>query len=274
MFGNIKGWLARHAAAFLHLVYPESCRACGAPVPLETREAGGARNPLHPFFCRDCWRTVRPLEGPFCPVCSAPFSSDAALSRSPAHRCGDCRADPPPFSLAVTPYLYEGALAEAIQMLKYRNQPAIARRLADLLADALRGIACDLVMAVPLHPSRLREREFNQSLLIAKGVSRRLRRPLSIDDLRRRMATAPQVGLSRRAREKNVKGAFEVIRPEAVTGRRILLVDDVYTTGATLKACAKALARGGAGEVIAAAPARMRRGGAPTMPATSKTEAG
>jgi ComF family protein len=114
----------------------------------------------------------------------------------------------------------------------------------------------DCLMPVPLHVDRLREREFNQSLLLADRLNRRLRLPLSYDNLVRLRSTQPQTDLSRKARLKNLRSAFGLARPEAVRSRRILLVDDVCTTGTTLNECAKALRKAGAKEVYAVTLAR------------------
>ncbi len=112
-------------------------------------------------------------------------------------------------------------------------------------------------MAIPLHPARLRSREFNQSLLLARQIGMSLSLPYFIDAMIRTRKTPPQVGLSRKERDENIKGAFEVTQPNKIKEQRILLVDDVYTTGATLKEGAKTLMHAGAKEVFVATIARM-----------------
>ncbi len=161
--------------------------------------------------------------------------------------------------------IYGGAVARAITRMKYESRPDLARPLGDLLwralephAGSLRGC---LVVPVPLHPSRLAERGFNQSALLARRVAKHLGAPLSPRALTRTRETRQQTTLDRAARARNVEGAFEV-RPSAlVEGRVILLVDDVMTTGATLDASEKALASAGATRidrvVLAAAPQRV-----------------
>ncbi len=197
------------------------------------------------------------LAGPACFVCGIPFVSDAATSHSPEHRCGECRENPPPFSKAVTPFLYQGALATAICQFKYQKKPHLAKPLVRLILGDLARLSIDCVMAIPLHPSRLRSREFNQSLLLARqiGIARSL--PYLIEALIRTRETPPQVGLSRQERDENIKGAFQVTQQNEIKDRRILLIDDVYTTGATLKEGAKTLMQSGAKEVIVSAVARM-----------------
>jgi ComF family protein len=154
--------------------------------------------------------------------------------------------------------LYEGPLADAIRGCKYHRQVDLIVVLADLLDGALDTLpAVDAVVPVPLHVRRLRQREFNQSLRIGAHVARRLKRPLWPDALRRTRWTAPQITLDRAHRQANVRRAFLVRRPQAVAGRRLLLVDDVYTTGATVNECAKTLRAAGAAEVYVVTLARL-----------------
>lgn len=257
MLGNARRWLPPFKN-LLDLLYPRFCLECDAPIEkgssrnLETTLPGAAV-----FFCSGCWSRIRRLEGPTCPLCAAPFISEVSLSYSPDHHCGECREAPPPFSRAIVPFVYEGTLATAIQSFKYHRQNAMAAPLVRLLQPELKGLTVDRVMAVPLHPRRLRSREFNQSLLLAEQIARSLSLPLLIDAMERVRETPPQVGLSKKERQKNIYRAFAVIKPESVQDQRILLIDDVYTTGATLREGAKTLIRAGAKEVIVAAVARM-----------------
>ncbi|TAJ98767.1 MAG: ComF family protein [Candidatus Manganitrophaceae bacterium] len=232
----------------LHLIYPRACIHCNLPL------AEGRSNLP---FCPGCWGTLRLQTGPHCPICATPFSSPSALLHSPDHHCGECREHPPAFSRAITPYAYEGVLADAIQRFKYQKQTSLADPLARLWVETLTTAPFDRVTAIPLHPARLRTREFNQSLLLAQKIARLIRVPLLIDGLSRSRDTLPQVGLSRKEREQNVRRAFYLSNPIPIREKRILLVDDVYTTGATLREGAKTLLKGGAKEVIVAAIARM-----------------
>ncbi|VAX32440.1 Competence protein F homolog, phosphoribosyltransferase domain; protein YhgH required for utilization of DNA as sole source of carbon and energy [hydrothermal vent metagenome] len=242
--GNLLSW-----------IYPEKCRECD--VPIHALKSSDHAVVLNRFFCRDCWEKIEGIGGRCCPVCSHPFQSGAALSHSPDHVCGDCRRDPPCFTLALTPYRYEGALIKAIQLFKYEEQVVLAKPLADLLIGALRGLKIDVVMGVPLHPTRLRSRSFNQSILLAKRLALHFSWPLYVDVMYRTRETLSQVGLSKKARQKNMRGVFSVQRQERISGQCVLLVDDVYTTGATLKEGAKTLKKAGAKEVFVAAPVRM-----------------
>ena len=133
----------------------------------------------------------------------------------------------------------------------------MAKPLARLMISALPpGIDVDVIVPVPLHPTRLRAREFNQSLLLADQLSRHLSRPVSATNLVRIVATDPQTTLSRQERLRNLRKAFEIRKPQDLAEKRILLVDDVYTTGATLNECAKTLRKAGAGPVFALTLAR------------------
>jgi ComF family protein len=186
-----------------------------------------------------------------CPSCGRPFASPVALEYSPQHWCQSCRESPPAFDCVLSPYAFEGALARAIHLFKYRKCVALARPLAELMLvckDKLPPV--DLVLPVPLHPKRLRVREFNQSLLLADQIATRLSLPLLLDHLRRVRATPPQTELHRAARAENVKHAFALHRGKALQDQRVLLIDDVLTTGATVNECAKALRRAGVKAVV------------------------
>jgi ComF family protein len=220
----------------LRWIYPVNCIACGGPA--DDRRLSS--------ICRPCWDSIRPIEEPVCPRCGRPFDSRLALTHSPGHVCGACRERPPVFDQALSPYRYEGALEQAIRLFKYRGRANLARPLGDLALVWMDRIpACDLVVPVPLHPDRLREREYNQALLLADRIARRLNLPLSYDHLMRVRATRPQTELDRADRARNVRRAFAVRRRADLEGRRILLVDDVFTTGATANECAKTLRRAG-----------------------------
>jgi ComF family protein len=175
-----------------------------------------------------------------------------------------CRLGEPEFDRARSYGLYTGNLRKAILRLKFRGREYLGHRLGALLARAWQGLPepeSAIVAPVPLHPSRRRERGFNQAELLARGLVRSLRKEgsgsrLVVGSLRRIRATVPQVGLSVSARRENVRGVFSVGRPEEVRNRTVVVVDDVMTTGATLSACAAALKRAGATRVLALSLAR------------------
>lgn len=237
------GW-CRQALRF---VLPVECLTCGNSL---------STDPV-PFFCRSCWHTVRRLQQPTCASCDQPFVSSAATAYSPNHRCWHCQERPPSFERAWTLFPYLPPLREAICSFKYQRKYALARPLARLMISALpSGIEVDTIIPVPLHPTRLRSREFNQSLLLADQLSRHLAKPVSATQLVRSSATVPQTTLTRQERLRNLRNAFEVRRPQDLKEKRILLVDDVFTTGTTLNECAKSLRNAGSGPVFALTLAR------------------
>lgn len=239
-------------AAFLHFCFPSPCRVCQQPLDAARRS----------LICGRCWGQFRRVPEPFCPKCGKPFVSPRALEESPGHHCGACREQPPAFAFARAATLYEaeGSLRRTILLFKYGGRPSLGRHLGRLMAVSARGLfdhlEFDLLVPVPLHPSREQERGFNQAALLAKELERGWGRRVGHRLLRRVRATEAQSG-GRRAREANVKGAFQVARPEQVEGRRPLLIDDVFTTGATVNECAKALLAAGAAEVAVYTLARV-----------------
>jgi ComF family protein len=238
------------------VVFPADCPVCGQ----ELTEAGGVP------ICQNCWDSIEPWTGPACARCGLPFATSYA---SDANLCAECRLEEHEFDLARSYGLYLGTLRRAILLLKFQRRERLGQRLGMLLepvwesVEELRTGEDLLLVPVPLHPSRRRERGFNQAELLALGLSRKLakageRRALRVETccLRRIRATPPQTGLSLRARRENVRGVFAVDRPAMVRDRVVVLVDDVMTTGATLSACAAALKQAGAARVVALALAR------------------
>jgi ComF family protein len=240
---QILGWY-RQALRFL---MPVECIGCDRPL---------TSDPV-PFFCRQCWDRIMPIGRPTCSHCDQPFISSAALSWTPDHQCQNCLERPPAYERAWTLFPYLPPLQDAICSFKYRGKVTLAKPLASLMISALpREIDADLILPVPLHPTRLRAREFNQSLLLADQLARHLSRPVSTIHLVRVQPTDPQTMLSRHERLRNLRQAFAVRKPDSVVGRRLLLVDDVFTTGTTLNECAKALLNAGAESVCALTLAR------------------
>lgn len=221
--------LQRAAAGALDFLFPTRCAACDAP----------GESP----FCGICADTLLPVPAG-CPLCGAP-ADEALLPALRPRRCGHCREKPPRFALASAPFLHGGALAEAIHRLKYEHREDLAAPLG-LLFGGCAVPRADLLAPIPLHPLRLRERGYDQAALLARAASRRFRLPVA-SLLRRVRATGPQVGRDRRARERNLRGAFAPSRD--LTGVRVCLVDDVLTTGATASAAAEALLSAGAARV-------------------------
>jgi ComF family protein len=184
-----------------------------------------------------------------CKICAEPFSSEYA------DICGTCLKNTPPFTKAITYGLYEGVLAEAINQFKFHAVKRLSKPLGTLLIG-LFFPQVDCIVPVPLTIKRLRERGFNQSLLIARFVSKETGIPLLMDVLRKKKDTLPQLGLSAKERRLNIKNAFEIVG--TIKGLRILLVDDVMTTGATVSECSRQLLKAFAQEVFVLTLARAR----------------
>ncbi len=227
MEGIVKG--------LIDLIFPPLCAFCGSP--LAEDDTGE--------ICPGCLRNVRFISPPICPQCGVPFVSQSGED----HLCGQCLRRQWHFGSARALGLYEGAIREAIHLLKYRGKSFLAKSLVGLVSMGYPFIdydAYDLMLPVPLHPKRLRERGFNQALIVGRVIGRREGVPCPGFVLRKTRWSAPQIHLSPKEREKNVKGSFAVADPAKVRGKRILLIDDVMTTGSTVNECARELLKAGA----------------------------
>ncbi len=217
---------------FLNMLFPEICPVCQNP----------AKDHKTAPVCPECWQSIKPYTGPKCRKCGRPLSSDASII------CGDCLQDEPAFESAGSFGLYEGALRKAINLLKYHNAIRLSKPLSDILLQIeIPGV--DAVLPVPLFNKRLRQREFNQSALIAKYSAKRLGSILVLDSLVKIRDTKPQVGLRADERRKNLKNSFGTQNKNAVEGKDILLIDDVSTTGTTIRECSRVLKKAGAGNI-------------------------
>ncbi len=200
-------------------------------------------------LCSDCLSSIRWIEPPLCPRCGIPFVS----RRDENHLCGVCLNQKRYFTMGRALGYYEGPFREAIHRWKYQGKtyftPLFGEWMARGFFENWEAGLFDLVIPVPLHLQRLRERGFNQALLLAKEVGRRAGIPYRKRVLEKREPTVPQVNLSGAEREKEIKGAFHLSSKEGVRGKCILLVDDVFTTGATVNECARMLLAGGAKRV-------------------------
>ena len=237
----------------IDIIYPPRCPICQEFIRDNHLDQENGKS-----FCRACFADFRRIHSPLCPICSRPFVPEMQDD----HLCEDCLRIRPFFDAAGAPYLYEGTLMSAIHHFKYGAKTFLADSLGLLLAHFAQiwveksdGI---LTMPVPLHPKRLRERGFNQSLLLARHVAGKLDTDLDFLSLRRIRYTSPQTGLGKEDRRKNVRNAFQLKDPELVKGRAVLLVDDVTTTGNTLNECARVLKRSGCDRVICLVLARAR----------------
>ena len=223
----------------LGFFYPEVCQLCEAE-PATARDG---------FVGARCWSQVRFIQPPFCERCGLPFEGDITTP----FECTNCREMELRFSSARSAVVARGVVLEAIHRFKYQRQLWFENFLAGLFlreaVPALRGQNWNLIVPVPLHSVQQREREFNQAERLAARLSAATKIPLNQKLLRRVMPTATQTLLTRQQRAANMRGAF-AMRPGArLNGERVVLVDDVFTTGATTSACAQALRAAGAGDV-------------------------
>lgn len=230
---------------FKNLLFPIFCRECGCA--LLTEENG--------FFCPACWTLPERISRPFCSVCGRPHKDRSGFGPVENFPCPDCQnSTDRGYNGIYAAAVYEGAVAEAIKLLKFHDRGVIARILAETMAEfAKKEMGCDRydeIVPVPLHKVRLRERGFNQAALLAEGLGDVFPGASINQTLRRIRPTRTQSRIKDPAeRRQNVIGAFAVDRDVDLTGRRVLLIDDVVTTGGTVSECARALTRAGATSV-------------------------
>jgi len=232
---------------FSEVIFPSRCLGCSEI--------------LHPFtgqmFCPECNDKVNFIDGSMCPVCGTTFSDSPAED----HLCGECLEKKPYFSAARAVFSYEDIILNAIHQFKYHRDISTGKILASFVADFsfpdIDFSDCSLILPVPLHVKRLRERGFNQSLILARALGKKHHIPVSFSLLKRKLFTPTQAGSNKKERKQNIKGAFQITHPQKIAGQNIILVDDVYTTGATVNECSKILIRAGAEKVSVLTLARV-----------------
>jgi ComF family protein len=243
-------WLAvkKMSAGLLSLVFPDDCRVCGKPL----------KNVSRVPVCPACLSEPEPFAAEYqCVCCRTPFLNPHPLDAS--GRCALCRLGLSGFDAVYAYGSYEGSLRKLIQLFKYGRIPTLAAPLGRLLAAAVpRERAFDVIVPMPMHWRRRWSRGFNQAELLARTLEKRLGLPVR-NAVRRVKATPPQAGLTAGQRRANMSAAFQIKRPEIVRGKRVLLVDDVFTTGATAGACARTLKRAGAAYIAVLTVARADR---------------
>lgn len=242
---SLQSWGRQALDDLLDLLLPPCCPLCTVQLPTDNNDV----------FCPACLMQLTPLPAAACRRCAHPYASD----ESDDHLCGRCLAETKPgFNRVIPAGLLDGSLQEAVHQFKYRDRIDLDRPLGDLLTRQLRAamIDCDLIVPVPLHYLRLRQRTYNQSLLLARQLARSQQRPVDYRLLQRTRATVPQQGLDAAARQRNLRGAFVATR--ALAGEHVLLIDDVLTTGATARECGRVLQAAGAAAVTVAVVARAR----------------
>jgi competence protein ComFC len=230
--------LARHVEL---LIFPSFCRLCSSPLG----------RPGEKVVCRECLERLRPRVGPSC-LCCGRFFDGAGES----HLCRRCLERRPPFSLHRSCGPYGGVLKDMILLFKYRHFSILSRTLARYVQESLgaeEGLwaGADFLVPVPLHRKRERERGFNQSRLLAGELARLRGMKVLGGCLAKVRNVPPQTSLRGKGREENVRGAYDVRKARKIAGKVLILVDDVFTTGSTLRECSLALGMAGAGEVRA-----------------------
>ncbi len=242
--GSLRGLMA----AAVDAVYPPVCSGCGRMVG------------QHRGVCPSCWATLRLIERPYCELLGVPFSHDLGAGILSA----DAIANPPVFERLRSVAIHDGIARSLVHGLKYRDRTDLAVMMADWMIRASDGhvAACDAILPIPLHAFRLWGRKFNQSAELARAIARRAGKPYLPTALIRTKRTVQQVGLGATQRQDNVRGAFAVTEAgkSALFGKRIVLVDDVYTTGATVSAATRALKKAGAADVTVLTFARAMSG--------------
>ena len=248
-------------------LFPCPCALCGASLLRFTRAP----------ICDFCCAHLPPQSGSLCACCGEDLGiahfSPLAESEDPARLCQPCRLAPPAFVKAVAYGGYHGQLRSLVHLLKYDGMQPIAGRLGVLLADSLERLAGSMprrmvVVPVPMHPVKQRQRGFNHAELLARAAIAELRKrdprrvlQLETSLLKRVRVTVSQSGLTTHQRRQNLRGAFFAPRPAAVAGQDVLLIDDIYTSGATARACSRVLRNAGARSVWVATVARTQREG-------------
>lgn len=233
-------------------LYPPRCRACSGRI--HGRDAA--------YFCLKCRKSIQLVCHPLCTVCGRPFPEASGED----HTCGVCLARPPHFVSARAWACYpreafeEHPLRQVVQKFKYGRKVSLGKPLGQLMArgcqEFLADCRVDLIIPVPLHAKRLRWRGFNQSVLLGRQISRAYNIPMDVFALLRNKETPPQTQLTEDERRRNVRAAFGLNPDRSIEGRSILLVDDVYTSGATLNECSRTLKKHGAKEVYVLTLAR------------------
>jgi ComF family protein len=256
-WSSARVYARRAAESLFSVLFPSDCRICGLPL------LNISRLPV----CPDCLARIHPVEGNVCSICGERvLSAYADADDDGLRRCPACRRLDRPYERAVAYGSYDGGLRDLIHLLKYNGVRPAARVLGRMLAETWPMLESSfagetvLVVPVPLYKGKRRQRGFNQSELIAgaalKLYSANGRLQLAPGLLLRARDTHSQIGLTSHQRRENLRGAFAVARAEEVTGREVLLVDDVYTTGTTVSECSKVLRRAGAARVWVATVAR------------------
>ena len=201
-------------------LYPAKCRVCDGFLAVAAI----------PYICANCWQDVQYLEPPWCDICGTPDVNGL---------CDECAIAPPRYGKLRSIAFYHTTLQQAIHLYKFEKKRVFAQHLIQLINAHIPtdfSVAeYDFVLPIPIHKKRLRERGFNQAALLANGIAKVENIPVLVDTLVRKRHTVAQSSLDRDARQQNIVGAFEVRNPDVIRGKRLLVIDDVFTTGATIR---------------------------------------
>lgn len=204
----------------LNFLYPTQCRVCESYIGIDTV----------PYLCDNCWDQIDFVKSPWCRICGLPEIEDV---------CSECATNPPRYGKLRTIACYEGALQDAIHLFKFEKRLNLSKYLIRLTIENmpfdLHLTEYDYIVPMPIHRIRMNERGFNQSYIISKGISQAFNVDVNTDVLIRRLNTSRQSSLDKEKRLQNIKGAFELQMKEQIQGKNILVFDDVYTTGATVR---------------------------------------
>lgn len=224
---------------FLDLIFSSKCKICDLQLD-ETRKS---------CICSSCWSKIELIKEPYCKKCGI-----SLYSYGTSEICGKCTNDKNHFSIARSIGIYDGTLREAIHLFKYKGKVSLANHFSELIRKQIKkddfknnlfeGV--NYILAVPLHKKKLRKREYNQSLILANIISKYTGIKLLKNCLIRVRTTLPQSQLPREQRFNNVKGVFDVVNKELIKNKIVILIDDVFTTGATINECSKILLKSGA----------------------------
>ncbi len=229
------------------IIFPPQCLGCAEILH---------RSNGH-IFCPDCEEKITFITGSICDICGTTFPD----SPDQNHLCGDCLKTKPYFSCARAIFSYDDAILNSIHQFKYKSDLSVGEILSDFMAGFsfpdIDFADYSLIIPVPLHIKRLRERGFNQSLILARAIGEKHQIPVDFSLLKRHKFILTQTGSNKKERKQNIKGAFEVTDKKKISGKSIILIDDVYTTGATVNECAKTLMKAGAQKVSVLTLARV-----------------
>ena len=235
----------------LNFVFPLNCKICKKPI----RESKGYS------ICENCFKTIELIEQPYCIKCGKPLVPTDVFKKNREILCLDCKKKKYSFKFSRSTGVYDKVLKKCIHLFKYYGEKKLAKPLGNLMVDYLLKNndfenEFELIIPVPLHKNDLKKRGFNQSVLLSKVIGDYFSIPVGESVLIKKKLTPFQVNLSKKEREKNILRSFSVEKPEEIKGKNILILDDVFTTGATVEECAKELMKARAKNIFVLTLAR------------------